>query len=233
MPDFDSRRQGAGSSVSSQGSVSLTPGKRTLIESHPVHMAREVSPNGRLPPLKPEAELPVSILSHLGSADPDREFDEALPMEVLAANALTHGMLGAPMALPYRAQVEAKLGRPLKNVRCYGGPEATEACAMVGARAFTVGNVIVFAEPSPSLDLVLHEAVHYVQQGGDQADVRAGGSLPLASPGDASEQEAHKVASAAMAPTCSSLRQPEPAISCAKPFRATACLRCATSSTPR
>jgi len=169
------------------------------MESHPLHMAREVSPDGRLPPLKPDANLPISMLSHLGSADPDREFDEALPMEVLAANALAHGMLGAPMELPYRAEVEAKLGRPLKNVRCYGGPEAKEACAMVGARAFTVGNVIVLAEASPALDLVLHEAVHYVQQGGDQADVRSGASLPLASPGDASEQEAHKVASESMA----------------------------------
>ena len=117
VSNFDSRRQGTGSSVSSQGSAGPTPGKRTLTEiaSHPLHMAREVSPAGRLPPLKPGAALPVSMLSHLGAADPDREFDEALPMEVLAANALAHGMLGAPMELPYRAEVEAKLGRSLKT----------------------------------------------------------------------------------------------------------------------
>jgi hypothetical protein len=87
----------------------------------------------------------------------------------------------------------------MTNVRCYVGPEANEACAMVGARAFTVGNVMVFAEPSPALELVLHEAVHYVQQGGEQANVRAGGSLAMASPGDASEHEAHQVAGQAMA----------------------------------
>jgi hypothetical protein len=193
---FDWRTQEGGSSVSPQG-AGAAPGKRTLIESHPVHLAREVSPDGKLPPLRPDANLPVSMLSHMGSADPDREFDEALPVEVLAANALARGMLGAPMELPYRAEVEAKLGRPMKNVRCYGGPEAKEACAMVGARAFTVGNVIVFAEP-PALDVVLHEAVHVVQQGGDQVDVRAGASLPMATPGDASEREAHKVAGEAM-----------------------------------
>jgi hypothetical protein len=202
VADFDWRRQSPGSFSSdgaSDGSAGALPGKRSLVESHPVHLAREALAGGRLPPLKPDANMPVSMLSHMGSADPDAEFDEALPVEVLAANALARGMLGAPRELPHRAAVEAKLGHPLKNVRCFGGQEGMEACAMVGARAFTVGNVMVFAEDAPPLETVLHEAVHYVQQGGDQVDVRAGGSLPLASPGDASEREAHRVAGDAMA----------------------------------
>jgi hypothetical protein len=143
-----------------------TPGKTTLVASYPAHLAREVSANGRLPPLRPEAKPPVSMLSHLGTSDRDAEFDDKLPIEVLAANALAHGMLGAPMELPHRAEVEAKLKRSMQNVRCYGGAEAHEACSMVGARAFTVGNVIVFAEATPALELVLHEAVHSIQQGG-------------------------------------------------------------------
>lgn len=197
MPDYEARRPGPGSLSSSGGSAGTEPGKATLVQSYPVHMARDVSPDGRLPPIKPGTR-PTSMLSHLGPANLDADFDEALPVEVLAANALKHGMLGAAMELPHRAEVEARLGRPLPGVRCYAGAEGQEACAMVGARAFTVGNVIVFAEAAPPLELVLHEAVHCIQQGGDRADVGSSGALAMAAPGDASEREAHKVAGDAM-----------------------------------
>lgn len=69
---------------------------------------------------------------------------------------------------------------------------------MVGALAFTVGNVIVLGSSSPSVEVVLHEVVHYFQQGGDQVQVSGGSSLPLASPGDASEREADAVAANAL-----------------------------------
>ena len=46
------------------------------------------------------------------------------------------------------------------------GERARIACDYLGARAFAVGNLIGFADPSPSLDQALHEAVHVLQQGG-------------------------------------------------------------------
>src|SRR3954469_11400607 len=103
---FDVRRLDSGSSAGSQGAVDASPGKRPLIESQPVQLAREVSHGGKLPPPKPGAKLPTSMLAHMGSVDGDREFDDGLPVEVLAANALAHGMLGASVDLPFRAEVE-------------------------------------------------------------------------------------------------------------------------------
>jgi hypothetical protein len=112
--------------------------------------------------------------------------------EVRAAHALRVAMRGTPIPLPHRAAIETRLKQPLGAVRCYTGPEAIVACRLVGARAFTVRDVIVFAEPSPPLEVALHEAVHVIQQGGDrggQGEVPE--QVPMASPTEASEGEAH------------------------------------------
>ena len=115
--------------------------------------------------------------------------DPSSSPEVLAAQALRQGMMGTPIPLPYRAQIEARVGRSLAEIRCFTGPEAQVACKAVGAAAFAVGNVLVFAQPSPSLEIVLHEVLHALQQG--LVSPPQGDRLAMGRPGDASEREVH------------------------------------------
>lgn len=101
-------------------------------------------------------------------------------------------MMGQPVALPHRDRVERQLGRPLPEVRCYVGEAALRACEAVGARAFVVANVMILAEAEPPYEVVLHEAVHLLQQAGTQVPLST--TLPLGATGDAQEQQAHAVA---------------------------------------
>lgn len=70
-----------------------------------------------------------------------------------------------------KAQLEAKLGADLSSVTVHVGPEADRLAKEIGARAFTQGKDIFFAEgeyapDSPEgLELLAHELTHVVQQG--------------------------------------------------------------------
>jgi uncharacterized protein DUF4157 len=97
---------------------------------------------------------------------------------------------GTRIELPYRAEIEAQLGRDLSNVEVYVGPAAVEACAALGAEAFTVGHTIAFASPHPPKTTVMHEITHVLQQGGDQAKVDVPGDVGVTAPGGAEEHEA-------------------------------------------
>ena len=54
------------------------------------------------------------------------------------------------------------------KVKVHMGPEATEACKTLGAKAFASGSDIFLANPSSAKDnkLLAHELSHVVQQGG-------------------------------------------------------------------
>ena len=77
--------------------------------------------------------------------------------------------------LPFRAEQEdvielfAQFGEvtncalPLSPI--FIKSEAAAACQSLGARAFAVGNVIVFADESPSLETVAHEVTHALLDG--------------------------------------------------------------------
>ncbi|MEO1270773.1 MAG: DUF4157 domain-containing protein [Myxococcota bacterium] len=143
-----------------------------------------------------EIDLPPAVVGRLAQ-DPGilNRFNSKVPSEVLAANALKLGLMGDPMPLPFKKDAEAKLGRPLDNVRCFGGQSAAEACAILGARAFAVGNIIIFGL-EPTLEVVLHELAHVLQQKGDTQDLGSPpDALAMASAGDATETEAEQVAS--------------------------------------
>ena len=112
----------------------------------------------------------------------------------IAAGALALGRTGQARPLPHREALEERFGVDLSGVHCFFGPQATQACASVQAEAFTVGNVIVFADSAPSIELVEHEVTHVIQQGGH---LRRGlapvpDRLPTTSPGDSAEREARQ-----------------------------------------
>ncbi|MCG8423615.1 MAG: DUF4157 domain-containing protein [Proteobacteria bacterium] len=94
--------------------------------------------------------------------------NQSRPDTGLAANALALARTGWQGPLPFQAEMEAHFGISLDNVSAFFGPEAAQACEMVGAQAFTVGNIIAFSEDSPSKKVVQHELTHVIQQGGHE-----------------------------------------------------------------
>jgi hypothetical protein len=101
-----------------------------------------------------------------------------------------------PIGGDIRGAMERSFGADFSGVRVRADPAAASAVAARGARAFTVGDEIAFAEGQYALDrpegrrLLAHELAHVVQQRGG-----SGGAGP-ADGGAAAEQEAARAAQA-------------------------------------
>jgi len=93
--------------------------------------------------------------------------------------------------------VARELGVSPAALEVHRGAAAREACEQLGAKAFAVQNVIVFAEENPSATRVRHEVAHVIQQRGAQSPAPscyAEGSLALSKPGSRAEVEAAHLA---------------------------------------
>ena len=76
---------------------------------------------------------------------------------------------GRPLEKNARAFMEPRFGANLGNVRIHTGMDANQAAESIGARAFTVGNNIVFAhgeygDSSSGRRVLAHELAHVIQQ---------------------------------------------------------------------
>ncbi len=105
---------------------------------------------------------------------------------------LSSRMQGAPTRVPYQQQVEAILGVDLGGVQAYLGQ--VDEMTRRGADAAAGDGVLAFAETSPSLEQVVREVVHLVQE----HKHGAGAPGTQSSPGDAAERESRKVGRQAM-----------------------------------
>jgi hypothetical protein len=112
----------------------------------------------------------------VAAADPAAAFDAAAA--------------GSPGELPYRDEMQARLGTDFSAVRAFTGRDLTA----LGAHAATRGDQVVFASSSPDRQTVAHELTHVVQS----RQGRVGGAA-VSDPGDASEHEARGVAAAVTA----------------------------------
>ena len=80
---------------------------------------------------------------------------------------------GRPLDADTRASMEPRVGRDLGTARVHTGGDAAQSAREMGARAYTVGNDVVFGqgEYSPQTPegqrLLAHEATHVAQQGGE------------------------------------------------------------------
>ena len=107
---------------------------------------------------------------------------------------------GTPLDRSTRAFFESRFGMDFSKVRIHTGAEAASSARDVAARAYTVGDRIVFdgGQYAPHTQegrkLLAHELTHVVQQGGATASV---GPLEIGRSHDALEQEAHSVAGTA------------------------------------
>jgi hypothetical protein len=118
-------------------------------------------------------------------ASPDTRLDAGDPAARSPAGTLAPTSGQAPSELPYRAAMEQSFGRSLGHVQAYTG--MGHELAPYGAEALATGNVVAFADASPSPELVAHEVTHAVQndQAGTAMSMASGIVTPRASPAEA------------------------------------------------
>jgi hypothetical protein len=102
------------------------------------------------------------------------------------APSMVHQVLaepGRPLDSENRAFFEPRLGLDLAHVRVHDNSRAASSARAVGARAYTVGSHIVFADGAHTASeggrrLLAHELVHVIQQTGDAAPQLARDDAP-------------------------------------------------------
>lgn len=109
---------------------------------------------------------------------------------------------GAGLDSGVRGTMEGALGTDFGGVRVHTGGEAHDLNQALGARAFTTGSDVFFANgeyapgSSDGRELIAHELTHVVQQGGGAGGGGPQASLEVGPADDAYEQEADAVARA-------------------------------------
>ncbi|MEL6619997.1 MAG: DUF4157 domain-containing protein [Pseudomonadota bacterium] len=100
---------------------------------------------------------------------------------------------GRALPDPVRTDMEGQIGEPFDDVRIHTGPEADALTHEIGARAFTVGRDVVFADGTFQPDthsgrhLIAHELTHVVQQRGPQSAGAVAQTAPGSVQRDASD----------------------------------------------
>jgi Domain of unknown function (DUF4157) len=98
-----------------------------------------------------------------------------------------------------REQMGTRLGYDFRGVRIHDASEASDLNRLLGARAFTIGSDIFFGQGAYDPDsprgreLIAHELIHVVQQGGDTV-MGPEGAMIVRPAGDLLEQEADAMA---------------------------------------
>jgi hypothetical protein len=110
---------------------------------------------------------------------------------------------GSPLPTDLRMDMEAHLGADFSSVRVHDGAQAAESAKAVQARAYTVGDDLVFntGAYSPGTDegrrTLAHELTHVVQQRAGPVDATpAAGGIAVSDPSDRFELEAEAAATA-------------------------------------
>jgi hypothetical protein len=139
--------------------------------------------------------------SAVGSGLIQREVaDGGVAPDADAAVAAAGSSSGNPLPEGVRGSFESSLGADLSGVRVHTGAESQTAAAAVGARAYTLGQDIHFADgnydpgSAGGKHLLAHEVAHTVQQAG--GGERRQHKLAISTPGDAHEVEADSAADA-------------------------------------
>jgi len=120
---------------------------------------------------------------------------------------------GMPLESVLKSRLEAALGARLDGVRVHTGSDADAAARALGARAFAIGNDVVFRDGAydpqqrDGQRLIAHEIAHTVQAHG--ATTPSEGAATVSHPDDAIEREADLFADAFV--QSSGTRKDEPA----------------------
>ncbi len=109
------------------------------------------------------------------------------------------GSPGQPVAAPLREEMEARLGADFSQVRVHTDDVAAASAAMLGARAYTVGNHVVIGPGAADRRTLAHELTHVIQQRqGPVGGTDHGSGLRLSDPSDQFERAAEATAERAL-----------------------------------
>jgi hypothetical protein len=103
-----------------------------------------------------------------------------------------HGARGTATQIPYRAEMEQRLGSDFSTVHAHLGQ--TEAMAALGATAATSGESVVFRDHHPDRKTVAHELVHVVQHRRGLRSATPRPRTAVSKPSDPAEREADRAA---------------------------------------
>ena len=104
---------------------------------------------------------------------------------------------GHPLNAQTRAFMEPRFGHDFTRIRIHNDEKASDSARAVGARAFTLGNHVVFAtgQYSPATTegqtLLAHELTHAIQQSGVAS--QSASQLKISLPSEPLEQEAERI----------------------------------------
>jgi hypothetical protein len=138
------------------------------------------------------------------------------------APAVVHEVLrspGQPLPRSIRGQMERRFRHDFSAVRVHADASADESARAVQARAYTVGNHVVFAsggyrpESVAGASLLSHELAHVVQQDVPRADGGNSGDLRIGAPNHPAERQAASVsASTSAVPQQGAMRSSHPVL---------------------
>jgi hypothetical protein len=118
---------------------------------------------------------------------------------------------GQPLNPALREEMEARFNDDLSAVRIHNDAGAARSAAAVSARAYTVGDEVVFGADAPALDAaegkrtLAHELTHVIQQRqGPVSGTPVGGGITVSEPSDVFEQAAETNAARVLAPVSGS-----------------------------
>lgn len=147
----------------------------------------------------------VGAVLQRGAAPGAAEAEEAAEERSSVHDVLSSGG-GAPLDGDTRRDMEARLGADFSDVRVHTDSAAHESAREVGARAYTVGNDVVFQRDAYAPDsddgrrTLAHELTHVIQQRSGPVDGEpAAGGIRVSDPSDRFEREAVANADRALA----------------------------------
>jgi hypothetical protein len=163
--------------------------------------ARRAAEAGHIRGVEPAAVLHLQRLSGNASVgalvDGEAEERRSPVLDVIGKGG------GAPLRSDVRGQMEAGLGADFGDVRVHAGGAAAESAHAVSAKAYTVGNEVVFGQGAYQPDTadgrhtLAHELTHVVQQRSGPVDgTSTGDGVALSHPDDRFEREAESTAAA-------------------------------------
>jgi Domain of unknown function (DUF4157)/Novel toxin 15 len=129
----------------------------------------------------------LSSADALGAAEADGRLEAVLALVEACGD-------GNAMSAELAARMQAELGHSFSQVRLHDDASAAEACAILGAQAFTLGHHVYFAagqlspESEEGARLLRHELTHVIQHA--RGELRAGEKAELLSPSSSAEAEA-------------------------------------------
>jgi len=192
-----------GSSLPAPGAVTPRTAPDPRDAGPPDNVAGPGTPSAWLPdaraPGVPTGPAPQRAAALLFRSQAEPAEDSAVDHPAVAA-ALARRGAGEQLPETLRREMEAKLGAELGGVRVHTDAIAAAAARAVGARAFTVGHDIFFAEGAFDLrstrgrELLAHELTHVVQVQHGRVAEPAAGQTRISDPHEAMELEAEQVA---------------------------------------